>query len=46
MYKAKAHRIANRIVSLHLPYVRPIKTGKQAQDTEFGAKGALVHVDG
>jgi IS5 family transposase len=46
MYKAKAHRIANRIVSLHRPYVRPIKTGKQAQDTEFGAKGALVHVDG
>jgi len=46
MYKKKTCRIANRIVSLHRPYVRPIKTGKQARDTEFGAKGALVHVDG
>jgi len=46
MYKRKTCRIANRIVSMHRPYVRPIKTGKLAQDTEFGAKGALVHVDG
>jgi len=33
-------------VSLHRPYLRPIKTGKLAKDTEFGAKGALAHVDG
>jgi IS5 family transposase len=46
MYARKTHRIADRIVSLHRPYVRPIKTGKQARDTEFGAKGALMHVDG
>jgi hypothetical protein len=46
MYKIKANRIANRIVSLYRPYVRPVKTGKQAKETEFGAKGALVHVDG
>jgi hypothetical protein len=46
MYARKTHRIADRIVSLHRPYVRPIKTGKQAKDTEFGAKGALMHVDG
>ena len=46
MYVKKTHRIADRIVSLHRPYVRPIKTGKQAKDTEFGAKGALMHVDG
>ena len=46
MYRRKTHRLANRIVSLHRPYARPIKTGKQAKDTEFGAKGALVHVDG
>ncbi len=46
MYAKKTHRIAERIVSLHRPYVRPIKTGKQARDTEFGAKGALMHVDG
>lgn len=46
MYMKKTHRIADRIVSLHRPYVRPIKTGKQAKDTEFGAKGALMHIDG
>lgn len=46
MYKRKVNRIAHRIVSLHRPYVRPIKRGKQRQDTEFGGKGAVVHVDG
>ena len=46
MYKTKTCRIAKRIVSLHRPYVRPIKTGKLSKDTEFGGKGALVHVDG
>jgi IS5 family transposase len=46
MYKTKMNRISGRIVSLFRPYVRPIKTGKQAKETEFGAKGALTHVDG
>jgi len=46
MYKRKVNRIAHRVVSLHRPYVRPIKRGKQRQDTEFGGKGAVVHVDG
>jgi hypothetical protein len=46
MYKKKVNRISGRIVSLFRPYVRPIKTGKQAKETEFGAKGALTHVDG
>jgi hypothetical protein len=46
MYKTKVNRIAGRIVRLLRPYVRPIKTGKQAKETEFGAKGALTHVDG
>jgi hypothetical protein len=46
MYRRRVNRIANRIVSFHRPYVRPIKTGKLARDTEFGGKGALVHVDG
>ncbi len=46
MHKKKVNRISNRIVSLYRPYVRPVKTGKQAKETEFGAKGALVHVDG
>lgn len=46
MYKKKVKRISDRIVSLFRPYVRPIKTGKQAKETEFGAKGALTYVDG
>jgi len=46
MSRRKVRRIAGRIVSLHRPYVRPIKSGKQARDTEFGAKGALAQVDG
>ena len=46
MYKAKVNRIEDRIVSFHRPYVRPIKRGKSGKPTEFGAKGALSHVDG
>ncbi len=47
MYRRKSHQIADRIVSFHRPYVRPIKRGKSgSKSTEFGAKGALVHVDG
>jgi hypothetical protein len=46
MYKNKVNRIAERIVSFHRPYVRPIKRGKVGQSVEFGGKGALVHVDG
>ncbi len=46
MYKKRVNRIAGRIVSLYRPYVRPIKTGKQGRATEFGARGALTHVDG
>jgi transposase, IS5 family len=45
MYKKRVNRIAGRIVSLHRPYVRPIKTGKQGRETEFEARGALTHVD-
>ena len=46
MYKKKVNRISGRIVSLYRPYVRPIKTGKQGRETEFGARGALTQVDG
>jgi hypothetical protein len=46
MYRRKVHRIAERIVSFHRPYVRPIKQGKQGKEVEFGGKGALVSVDG
>jgi len=37
---------AGRTASLHRPYVRPFKPGKQGRATEFGARGALTHVDG
>jgi len=44
MYREGTHRIAGRIVSLHLPQVRPIKRGKAGKDVEFGPKGSLSHV--
>lgn len=38
MYKEKKNSIPNRIVSLSLPYIRPIVRGKAKTPTEFGAK--------
>jgi len=35
-----------RIVSLHMPFVRPIKRGKAGADTEFGLKLAVSLVEG
>jgi hypothetical protein len=46
MYQQKSHRIADRIVSFHRPWVRPIKRGKNGKDVEFGAKAAVSHVNG
>jgi hypothetical protein len=46
MYQSRRKSIAKRIVSLHKPYVRPIKTGKERKPTEFGPKLSLSHVDG
>ena len=46
MYKNKTHRIAERIVSFHREYVRPIKRGKAGKKVEFGPKAAVSHVDG
>jgi len=39
-------RVQDRIVSLHKPYVRPIKRGKENKSTEFGMKLHKVQVDG
>lgn len=39
-------RVEDRIVSLHKPYVRPIKRGKENKPTEFGMKLHKVQVDG
>jgi IS5 family transposase len=46
MYGQGVHRIGDRIVSLHKPWVRPIKRGKLGKDTEFGPKASLSLVDG
>jgi hypothetical protein len=41
MYKSKTHRIADRIVNLYQPHVRPIVRGKAGAAVEFGAKVAI-----
>jgi hypothetical protein len=38
MYQDKKHRVDNRIVSIHQPWVRPIVRGKANASVEFGAK--------
>jgi len=46
MYENRSHRIANRIVSISQPHVRPIIRGKAGSDVEFGAKVSVSLVDG
>jgi IS5 family transposase len=46
MYEAKTHAVADRIVSIHSPFVRPIVRGKANAPVEFGAKVAISLVDG
>jgi len=46
MYIKKTRQIKDRIVSLHLPEVRPICRGKAGKKTEFGPKGTMTSVDG
>ena len=41
MYVQKKHSVADRIVSLHQPHVRPIVRGKLKAKVEFGSK---IHV--
>ena len=38
MYELKTHIVPNRIVSITLPFVRPIPRGKVNKPTEFGPK--------
>lgn len=38
MYENKVHSVADRIVSISQPYIRPIVRGKAKSPTEFGAK--------
>jgi hypothetical protein len=46
MYRLDIHRVTNRIISLHKPWVRPIKRGKLGKETEFGPKASLALIDG
>jgi hypothetical protein len=40
------HKIADRIVSLDKPFLRPIIRGKEIKRVEFGAKVHMVQIDG
>lgn len=46
MYQAHTHTVADRIVSIHQPHVRPIVRGKSTANVEFGAKLHLSYIDG
>ena len=46
MYEHRCHRIADRIVSLYQPHVRPIVRGKPQSPAEFGAKISVSLVEG
>jgi len=46
MYQNKTHRVENRIVSIHQPWVRPIVRGKANAAVEFGAKIEVALVGG
>ena len=46
MYDSGTHSIADRLVSLYQPHVRPIVRGKAASPVEFGAKVSISLVDG
>jgi len=46
MYKNQTHSIADRIVSLYQPHVRPMPRGKDRASTEFGSKQLVMLRDG
>jgi transposase, IS5 family len=46
MFHKGKQQVQDRIVSLHMPHVRPIVRGKAGAETEFGAKLAASIVDG
>ena len=46
MYDTKSRTVADRIVSLSQPHVRPIVRGKAGKDVEFGAKLSVSLVGG
>ena len=46
MYDNRVHRVPNRIVSFHQPFLRPIVRGKAKTPTEFGAKVDVSQANG
>jgi len=46
MYESKTHKVADRIVNLRQPYIRPIVRGKKKSPVEFGAKLDISVVGG
>lgn len=46
MYEERIHTVADRIVSISQPYVRPIVRGKAGKKVEFGAKISISHFKG
>jgi IS5 family transposase len=46
MFHSREHKIQDRIVSLHMPFIRPIVRGKTNADVEFGAKLSISVVNG
>ena len=46
MYEKRTHRVANRIVSLSQPWLRPIVRGKTTAPVEFGVKLDISVVGG
>ena len=46
MYENRTHSVADRIVSISQPHVRPIVRGKAGKKVEFGAKISISHVRG
>ena len=46
MYEQKTHSIANRIISLYQPWVRPMVRGKSGKKVEFGSKINIMLKDG
>lgn len=46
MYENQTHKTADRIVSIHQPWVRPIVRGKAAAQVEFGAKVSISVLNG
>jgi transposase, IS5 family len=46
MHKSRTHRVADRIVNIHQPHVRPMVRGKDRQNVEFGSKIQMSLVDG